>query len=626
MEEIGEADWVDITSVVEQAAGSLSVSDPMLCNRNSFSLQDAMAALELMDKTMDCCELPASQVAPFGVKANDEKMVFPRPSPTGLDDIIDPLPWEDLTILDAAHISLQNLIRLESLLSGSSVVESTFTCLYAHLPVVEDMKARLAPSSLTEQIQAIMLKPKRRGTTAQHVVYASTLLLLELTDVIRSIVLNADIYEEEDFTVSTYGIKVYNNNDEDIINEVSKVVERIKEETDDQDSDQVQAIQMILDFQLDFLRICTSLMSLSGVTRNVRDVLEETQKVSRRAVETMKKLLKVTNRLENDKSDSVKALIRKTFDSHVNRPLVGNAPVRKIIFKDPNESLMVLSTIARDFDSSFCNLMLKGNTLGRIQRMMSAISGSSANIVIRSLILLNLYFDDQLFGQYSLTDMIIKNIQQLSLAPDEVVTYKYAEAFVNRLAKPIYDVLKVLMLNRNRQRAYIDAVMLRDWSSLFEEAHLVDATYKKENPETPLYFSLYVLIHTIQLMDHFVALGIELDLFCGEHETAVAFWYRDFLLSSLLSQLSTMRQVKKVNKQAKVQAAESKNTSRQQRGKKKGRKTGSSKGGTQIQAPTAEDMEDEFDFLLLNLKRGVCRGIVRVSVSCHLDELSNKPV
>lgn len=614
MEEIGEADWVDITSVVEQAAGSLSVSDPMLCNRNSFSLQDAMAALELMDKTMDCCELPASQVAPFGVKADDEKMVFPRPSPTGLDDIIDPLPWEDLTILDAAHISLQNLIRLESLLSGSSVVESTFTCLYAHLPVVEDMKARLAPSSLTEQIQAIMLKPRRRGTTAQHVVYASTLLLLELTDVIRSIVLNADIYEEEDFTVSTYGIKVYNNNDEDIINEVSKVVERIKEETDDQDSDQVQAIQMILDFQLDFLRICTSLMSLSGVTRNVRDVLEETQKVSRRAVETMKKLLKVTNRLENDKSDSVKALIRKTFDSHVNRPLVGNAPVRKIIFKDPNESLMVLSTIARDFDSSFCNLMLKGNTLGRIQRMMSAISGSSANIVIRSLILLNLYFDDQLFGQYSLTDMIIKNIQQLSLAPDEVVTYRYAEAFVNRLAKPIYDVLKVLMLNRNRQRAYIDAVMLRDWSSLFEEAHLVDATYKKENPETPLYFSLYVLIHTIQLMDHFVALGIELDLFCGEHETAVAFWYRDFLLSSLLSQLSTMRQVKKVNKQAKVQVAESKNTSRQQRGKKKGRKTGSSKGGTQIQAPTAEDMEDEFDFLLLNLKRGVCRGIVRVSV------------
>ena len=355
-------------------------------------------------------------------------------------------------------------------------------------------------------------------------------------------------------------------------------------------------------------------MSLSGITRNVRDVLEETQKVSRRAVETMKKLLKVTNRLENDKSDSVKALIRKTFDSHVNRPLVGNAPVRKIIFKDPNESLMVLSTIARDFDSSFCKLMLKGNTLGRIQRMMSAISGSSANIVIRSLILLNLYFDDQLFGQYSLTDMIIKNIQQLSLAPDEVVTYRYAEAFVNRLAKPIYDVLKVLMLNRNRQRAYIDAVMLRDWSSLFEEAHLVDATYKKENPETPLYFSLYVLIHTIQLMDHFVALGIELDLFCGEHETAVAFWYRDFLLSSLLSQLSTMRQVKKLNKQAKVQAAESKNTSRQQRGKKKGRKTGSSKGGTQIQAPTAEDMEDEFDFLLLNLKRGVCRGIVRVSV------------
>ena len=51
--EAGDEEWIDITSIVEEAANSLTVSDPMLCDRNSFNLQDAMAALELMDKTMD---------------------------------------------------------------------------------------------------------------------------------------------------------------------------------------------------------------------------------------------------------------------------------------------------------------------------------------------------------------------------------------------------------------------------------------------------------------------------------------------------------------------------------------------------------------------------------------------
>lgn len=615
--EAGDEEWIDITSVVEEAANSLTVSDPMLCDRNSFNLQDAMAALELMDKTMDCCEIPASQVAPFGVKADDEKFVFPRPSPTGLEDVVNPLPWEDLTMLDAAHISLQNLIRLESLLDGASVVESTYTCLYAHLPVIQDMKARLEPSSLTEQIQAIM-KSTMRGSLAQHVVYASTLLLVEVTDTVRSIILNADIYEEEDFTVSTYNIKTFKERDEYMVTTVASNILEMIEELDNQDSDEVQAIKLIFQFQLDFLSICTSLARLSGTV--VRDAVEESQKKARNAIVTLGKISDVVKRMEETKSDSVRALIQRTFDSNVNRPLVGNAPVRKVIFKNPLESVETFITTTKDFDSSLCRLMLKGNTLGRIRRMLSTISISSVNILIRSLIVLNLYFDDMLLGQHSLSGIIVKNIQQLSLAPNEVFATPYVEAFLNRLAKPVYDVLKVLTLNRNRQRSYIEAVMFHDWSALFHEANLVDTTYKKDNPEAPLYFSIYVLTITIHLMDHYVSLGLELDLFCGEHEVGVAYWYRDFLLSSLISQISSMRQVKTAHKQAMIQYAESKAPAKQQRGKKKASKqqkknSNGSSNTPSLVAATAEDMEDEFEFLLLNLKRGLCRGIVRVSGS-----------
>lgn len=249
---VEKKEMVDITFLIEDAASSLAVSDPMLCNKKTFNLQDSMAALELMDPKMDCCEVPASLVAPYGKTVPEEKMVFPRPTPTGLDDVVEPLPWDDLTLEDAAFISLEALIRLESLLGGSSVVESTFTCLYTHQPVLADMKARLQPDS-----------KEQNGTMAQRVVYAATLMLLELTDVLRSIILNADIYEEEDFSVSTYSIAVYDDRDEDTaVVAVTDALELMKTlESEEQDNDDVRVITLILGFQLDFLTVCKSMVS-----------------------------------------------------------------------------------------------------------------------------------------------------------------------------------------------------------------------------------------------------------------------------------------------------------------------------------------------------------------------------
>ena len=323
----------------------------------------------------------------------------------------------------------------------------------------------------------------------------------------------------------------------------------------------------------------------------------------------------LTKLLKHNEPDRAKALIRKTFDSYVNRPLVGNAPVRKTVFRQAVESINLLTSVAKELDWALCGLLSRGNTMGRIRRILGRISISSTNILTRSLIVLNLYFDDKILGQYSLTDMIVKHMQQMFHVPAAVFDNVCAQAFLNRLAKPIYDTLKVLILNRNRQRAYIEAVMLHDWSSLQQEAHVVDLTYRKENGlsvNTPPHFSLYILYITVELMDHFVNLGIELNLFYGHHELTVAYWYRDFLLSSLLSQITSMRRVKAA---AKSQQAEM--PAKSPKGKKKGARNHSKKGSNgnvaQEPPPTPESLEDEFDFLFLGLKRGLCRGLVRVS-------------
>lgn len=345
---------------------------------------------------------------------------------------------------------------------------------------------------------------------------------------------------------------------------------------------------------------------LAGKT--VRKVVETSQELARAAVTKLQEILVVTKRLQENMPDSVRALLRRTFDSYVNRPLVGNAPVRKIVFREAVESISVLTNITSEIDTALCTLLQKGNSLARIRRMLGRISTSGTNILTRSLIVLNLYFDDKMFGQFSLPDMIVQHMQQMSHIPDNVFANSHSQTFLHRLAKPIYDTLKVLILNRNRQRAYIEAVMFNDWSSLQQEAHIVDVTYRKSNGldmNTPPYFSLYILFITVELMDHFVNLGIELNLFCGHHELASAYWYRDFLLSSLLNQLSSMRRAKTVAKTIQAEAAISKASPR---GKKKAPKNNLKK---QVNG-NAEATEEEFEFLLLGLKRGLCRGIVRV--------------
>jgi len=314
---------MDITSLVDACAASLSYTNPMLCNDSSFNLQDSMAAMELLDKKMDSCEIPASQILLLlppnknttinnnnnnssssannnnssssannnNNNDNDEqRMLYPRPPPTKLDDDFLPLPWNELTLRDSVWIAVEGLVRLESMLGGSSVVESIYTCLYTPCSVIEDMKHRLdlqevlpllpttttedgtdrsnlllstpPPTTTTTKSSSSSLPPSRRGTLAQHIVYATTLALVEITEILRSIILHGDIYEEEDFCANAYNVAVYSNHESN--NTLSELTYALKlaEEMYEKDSttDEALAAQHILGFLIEFLGISSSLV------------------------------------------------------------------------------------------------------------------------------------------------------------------------------------------------------------------------------------------------------------------------------------------------------------------------------------------------------------------------------
>lgn len=336
---------------------------------------------------------------------------------------------------------------------------------------------------------------------------------------------------------------------------------------------------------------------------DVMRTMIETQQSIRTAVKDVDELRTLYAKMKAKESPSEMQLLQRTFDPFANRPLFGNSPVRKVVFLDPEKSLALLSKFVSEIDWALCHLVMHGNSLSRIRRFLDRISKSPINIITRSLIVLNLYFDEKLLGRHSLLGLIIRDMQEMAAVPDDIFESKHGQIFLNRLAKPVYDTLKLRLLNRNRQRAYMEAVIIHDWSQLQQEAHIVDVHYRKEkdlDKKSPPFISHYVLSNLVSLMDFHVSIGVELSLFRTHEDLAVVYWYRDFLLSTLLNNMTAMKKTKE---------AQNEGTAKAGKGHKKNNKTKKDANGKPQQT---SDVEYDLDFLLLECKRSLCRGLVRV--------------
>jgi hypothetical protein len=354
-------------------------------------------------------------------------------------------------------------------------------------------------------------------------------------------------------------------------------------------------------------------------------VTEKTKKVVRDGAEKLEKIHGILQTIDPD--DSYRPFVQLAFDSFVNRPLLGNAPVRAVNFLPPSDAIMPLKVVFEGLAWAVCDLILYGSTFGRIKRMLCRVSISSVNILARSFILLNLYFDDLLVGQYSLPSFIAQHMNQIGGVPRNLLEGAYGKTILSRLAKPLYDTLKVLVLNRNRQRAYIDVVMVKEWSMLQKESAAVDFYYNQElgtNTKPIPYVSNYTLSTTLGLLEHFMRLGVELHLFHGHHDLAIAYWYWDFLLSTCLNTATVMRKTKaeeRLEVAKKEEALEAAAAAEKKSSKKKGPKQGKKgvsknpvSSAATATATTAEDAEDNLEYMLLGVRRNICRGLVRVSV------------
>ena len=99
-------------------------------------------------------------------------------------------------------------------------------------------------------------------------------------------------------------------------------------------------------------------------------------------------------------------------------------------------------------------------------------------------------------------------------------------AWTMRLAKPLYDTLKGLCLNRHRERGFTDSVLPPAFRILQYEAATMDERFREQHgldpATTPSYATNYVILNTIRLMERHMGLGIELALYSNWYDLSTA--------------------------------------------------------------------------------------------------------
>src|SRR3569832_1113489 len=152
--------------------------------------------------------------------------------------------------------------------------------------------------------------------------------------------------------------------------------------------------------------------------------------------------------------------------------------------------------------------------------------------------------------------------------------------------------------------------MLNDWVALLNEARMTDVHFREHAQEKsmPPFFTHYVLTYLVRIMDRHIAVGLELEIFRSHFDISMAYWYRDFLLSALLNNLSTMRGTKTPVKDPTA------DKSRSVKKNLKGKQRAALKHDHDLYA---EQQEDTFELVFLSVQRDLSRGLKRFIAALH---------
>lgn len=521
--------WEDVTDVFRDAREQMDVGE--LIHLESFNLQAAMSAIELMDPKMDIG---------FGEVRNVSEVVLP----TELSDA------QVIGIMD------QLLVCLMSWLDGHTLPQTVFSCVYA---------------------QRIYQIPRFE-------LFSFMRVLLATMDTIINLVLDEKVADDEDFMASTYGFNLQplcsDPPEEDglILRKILQAIDNRPLSNNDSEKALANAISLRVRFQVELYR---TMQCLSGFS--CEHSLSDASLLLTGLKEMATDWISYTQQHDMDRD-----LIDRVFDSSINRHLMTSSPPRTaplFIFDTASDYLqrllhelsevveletyvLPLEIASREnhythsqrhslhiaiHSIAFCSSKLNPSTLTRSVLSRIMIPDYSSSLFGH---------EDADFRRLIATDMGLM---------EEEMTFERLAAF-GSVREGMLDTFKCLCRNRSRQRRVLLRI-LRWWDHYAfvafpteknavveqDEAHSEEGTSRAELGESQAdqlntsgdrnaidthfgeMHSLQVVAYEVsaRLMIQHWLLGFECDLY-QEYEYAAVFFYVGYVLTTMANATTSL--------------------------------------------------------------------------------------
>ncbi|KAJ8652271.1 hypothetical protein O0I10_012127 [Lichtheimia ornata] len=481
--------WKDITSFLDEATNDFQVGQ--LMHLRSFTLFDAMSAIEVMDPKMD----------------------------TGMA-IGDSTPFDIKQPLDARQILwiMDRLLSCEmGWLSGHSLAQTVYTCIYFH-----HIHALASEESWPDALRTA-LKAYLFGA-----IKCCYYIWIEMTA--------CNVYEEEDFTTNLFGLSLYEQyTDSYVMNLLDVAIMQLRNNVDNNPITNSLVNRLVM--RRSYFLALTYLaqprcQGLSPAHAELDKVLS---------------LLKATDDEAVSMTIGKGEPVEGAFDPNINRKLTSQAPPRPITLQTEEEAYKSYRELIERLQlvcsvtnyPSVRSLLTFFEMFGATRPYADAFSRSKLNSL--------LYHDNRVFGLEPPVRWICKAIDEISKPPDWILRpdsrsppkgvdeQALSEArtmlggFLDGAALPFVDLFKIQCHNRSRQRRILSK-LLPEWEMLQEEATVVDNMIHKAVPfrEAPYYFSKWVYHVKVGMLEKILLLGFELELY-GSHEYAIIYIYLQHL-------------------------------------------------------------------------------------------------
>ncbi|KAI8575663.1 hypothetical protein K450DRAFT_260574 [Umbelopsis ramanniana AG] len=497
--------WKDITTLLDNASNDLDVGQ--LVHLQSFTLFDAMSAIEIMDPKMDTGMI---------LEGDKKKPFDPLKSLSG---------EQVLWVID-------RLLSCEmAWLSGHSLSQTIFTCMYFH-DVFSLVQEKIEPSQRIDQ------PPELVSSVLKAYVLATT----KCCHLIWREMVSGNVYEEEDFTTNLFGLSLGEHYpDTEVLNAIDYAIHwlsEFKKRMASEGGENLAVFEGLLN------RLYARKHYLLAHMYFSQPKCEWYHKADSELQE-LTKLLTSKDAGSILNTQNLGKEVDGAFDENINRILTSQTPPRPIILPTQAEALESFVHLSSRL-TSLCSIVDYQSVASLLNFCKYfASSRPYPDAFSRSKLNTSIYHSYRFLGSCPLDEVVAESMIDLLQPPSwwfskhrpqsiEEESYRETKtainAFLERAGLPFLDIFRIYCHNRARQRRIMCKV-LGEWEILLNEAFTLD---EKLNEicfdESKYYFYHWTNHRRLNMIETILLLGFELELY-GSHEYTMIYWFVDYLLT-----------------------------------------------------------------------------------------------